>query len=353
MWALADETSNIRTLTVSNLAGSIDGAKFEAPEISLNIIDRTKPIYYYLNFKSGTLKVSKNSKQHPDNTTADFNIAGWSVCFPAQISRVTAEKDGDKFKNNSAKTGLDNGSVFFSLAKFYLDATTSTLYIASLSKFGDVDWTKQPTVIRKNFKSFMSQWLTDMADDQKTVVGYSVVDADGASVNAHAPTFPPTAVDHCNYPWRDPSNSANLKTNKNDKDSLPENGFCYLITTQSKFWGDWLLTANLLRKLARGTEMVPTAPYIEDVTYNYRGYAASDGDSYFAFTDDGLQWAWNEKLLSASDSVYVPTASKTAYAEETGFETSLVKVTFVAGGQRIFVTGSNWFNMRCRWSSGD
>ncbi|KAK3689936.1 hypothetical protein B0T22DRAFT_441374 [Podospora appendiculata] len=315
MWALADETSNIRTLTVSNLAGSIDGAKFEAPEISLNIIDRTKPIYYYLNFKSGTLKVSKNSKQHPDNTTADFNIAGWSVCFPAQIS--------------------------------------STLYIASLSKFGDVDWTKQPTVIRKNFKSFMSQWLTDMADDQKTVVGYSVVDADGASVNAHAPTFPPTAVDHCNYPWRDPSNSANLKTNKNDKDSLPENGFCYLITTQSKFWGDWLLTANLLRKLARGTEMVPTAPYIEDVTYNYRGYAASDGDSYFAFTDDGLQWAWNEKLLSASDSVYVPTASKTAYAEETGFETSLVKVTFVAGGQRIFVTGSNWFNMRCRWSSGD
>ncbi|KAK3319975.1 hypothetical protein B0T19DRAFT_468045 [Cercophora scortea] len=396
MWALADEKSNIRTFTVSNLAGSIDGAKLEAPEISLNIVDRTKPIYYYLKFMSGTLKVSKNSKQRPDNTTADFNVAGWSVCFPAQISRVMVEKDGDEFKNHSAKTGLDSGSVF-SLAKFFLDATTSTLYIASLSKFGDIDWAKQPDVVRKNFKTFMSQWMIDMAEDQQTVLGYSVVAADGASVNAHAPSFPPTAVDHCNYPWRDPSNSANLKTVKNDKDSLPENGFCYLITTQSKvppdaqylaysgtfvnqthgavfcmnraqFWGDWLLTADLLRKLARGTEMIPTAPYIKDVSSDYPDEDAvvevaprfvfgknpdhpSEDGSYFAFIDHGSEWTWTGNLLSKSESVYVPSNGKTSSLEETA--RSSVKATFVAGGQRIIITGSNWFIMRYSKNTGE
>ncbi|PKX90086.1 uncharacterized protein P174DRAFT_445091 [Aspergillus novofumigatus IBT 16806] len=34
-------------------------------------------------------------------------------------------------------------------------------------------------------------------------------------VNPHAPTFPPTAIDYYNYPWRDVTSYTNLQTSKN------------------------------------------------------------------------------------------------------------------------------------------
>ena len=101
-------------------------------------------------------------------------------------------------------------------------------------------------------------------------------------VNLHAPTFPPTAIDYYNYPWRDPSSYANADQHKRQRRSGQE-WFSYLITTQKKeppqsrvheysrpfvnethgavlcmnrelFWGSWML--DCLRKLVRESELI-------------------------------------------------------------------------------------------------
>jgi hypothetical protein len=169
-------------------------------------------------------------------------------------------------------------------------------------------------------------------------------------VNPHAPTFPPTAIDYYNYPWRDPSNYDNLKNNQNDKDGLDQNGFSYLITTQKKeppearlleysapfvnkthgavfcmnrdlFWGSWML--KRLQNLVRGTELIPQEVYLEDATAQYPKYSftvltrptfefgtnpdhANAEDSYFELTDNGSGWSWSKSVSSRVVSINVP-----------------------------------------------
>ncbi|KAF4187874.1 hypothetical protein CNMCM7927_003081 [Aspergillus lentulus] len=74
----------------------------------------------------------------------------------------------------------------------------------------------------------MSLWVVNMGKAVKYVVGYSIL-----AFNPHAPTFPRTAIDYYNYPWRDPSSYAN-HTSTSDKDGLDKSGIIYLITTQKK-----------------------------------------------------------------------------------------------------------------------
>jgi glutamine cyclotransferase len=88
MWALEEETSKLRSFTMSNGGGSIS-AKLEAPKIELNTKDSTKPVYYYLTFKSGTLEVYK-SDDRKDASTRDFDVKGWTICFAAQICELPA-----------------------------------------------------------------------------------------------------------------------------------------------------------------------------------------------------------------------------------------------------------------------
>ncbi|RHZ67170.1 uncharacterized protein CDV56_109356 [Aspergillus thermomutatus] len=395
MWALEEESSKLRTLTTSNSGGSID-AKLEAPRIELNIKDSTKPIYYYLTFKSGTLKVYQ-SDDRADTSTRDFDVKGWTICFAAQISRKIVTGNETEFDVYTTKTGLKD--CVFSLAKLYLDATSipdpsiaSTLPIPANSSYANVDWKNETTIVKSNFDTFMSRWVVDMGNAQKNVVGYSVLA--GSTVNPHAPSFSPTAIDYCNYPWRDPSDYANLQTNKNDQDGVDQNAFSYLITTQKKeppearvleysapfvnnahgavlcmnrelFWASWML--DHLRKLVRGTEMIPQKAYLEDVTAKYPDYASvvstapsfafgtnpdhpNADDSYFALTDEGPEWSWSKYATPSTVSVDVPSTNSKRTVTETA--QSAVQVTFVSGGQKIAITGSNSFRFHYSSSEG-
>ncbi|KAH8802996.1 hypothetical protein F5884DRAFT_756299 [Xylogone sp. PMI_703] len=361
LWALEEESSKLRTLTMSNSGGSID-AKLEAPKIELNVKDSTKPIYYYLTFKSGTLKVYK-SDDRADTSTRDFDVKGWTICFAAQIflflfeARKIVTGDEKEFDIYATKTGLKD-CLFVG----------ETIFRCNYS-YSNTDWKNETSIVQ------------NMGKAQNNVMGYSVLAGNTGSVNPHAPTFPPTSIDYYNYPWRDPSSYANLETNKNDKDGLDQNGFSYLITTQKKdppearlleysapfinkthgavfcmnrelFWGSWML--QRLQNLVRGTELIPQEAYLEDVTAQNPGYASvvsteprfafgtnpnhpNAQDSYFALTDKGSECNWSKSATPSTHQIH---------------ENGDRQVTFDSGGHKIAIMGSNSFKFQYSSSEG-
>lgn len=171
------------------------------------------------------------------------------------------------------------------------------------------------------------------------------------TVNATAPTFVPTSIDYYNYPWHDPSNP-----NSPVADGLDQNALTYLTMTDYAnppvpvgmaysgafvetgqgalacmnarlFWNSWLLP--LLQEINQATQLVPTAPYLEDATssgwlvsvaprYNFGSNPnhPSYGDSYFGWTAyGGNSWEWAGGTLTSEKTIYV--SNYTVKASET------------------------------------
>ncbi|PKX90087.1 uncharacterized protein P174DRAFT_506908 [Aspergillus novofumigatus IBT 16806] len=131
------------------------------------------------------------------------------------------------------------------------------------------------------------------------------------------------------------------------------------------FWGSWML--DRLRKLVRGTDLIPQKAYLEDVSAQCPKYASvvstgpsfafgtnpdhpNPDDSYFGLTDKGSSWSWSKSATPSTVSVAVPSTKSSRTVTETA--NSAMRVTFVSGGQKIAITGSNSFEFHYSSSEG-
>ncbi|RSL98349.1 hypothetical protein CEP52_010360 [Fusarium oligoseptatum] len=388
MWIIAEDAPTLHDLSFSNSKyGFIKDGKLKEPVVSFNGKTKDPPLYYLLTFESGTMTLATQSSgfkslsenlgrlgQHSDPSGGcwpsdsdyddlfdrkDFDIAGWTLAFPVKIASKEVRSGDDKFDAYIERMSLQAGD--FTLAQLLIDMSQSKTLCRTLSSFGAEEWDKETDTVQHNFELFIEDWLTDMKNKDRTVIGVSIKAGNPedavtsallisiiTEVNKNAPTFPPTSCDYLVYPWLEPGSSSQ------PEDGLEENALCLALMTggtsppspvglpysgtfvnatenhagtlcmnSSIFWDKWLLL--LVQQLNAVTEIYPTTPYAKANSDGsvavapcfYVGYNPDHpdtGDTYFRFTDKmsyGLlyfqcmpyfQWTGSYLESSAEDS---------------------------------------------------
>ena len=110
------------------------------------------------------------------------------------IEQKIVKPDDTEYPAYATNVGFKNG--IFSIAKLFLDASctqqpfpfsgashisqhaASAVYSKEKSSFGGLDWKTESKSIQTNFSTLMSSWISDASENQRNLIGYSVLGED-------------------------------------------------------------------------------------------------------------------------------------------------------------------------------
>ncbi|RFU77336.1 hypothetical protein TARUN_4888 [Trichoderma arundinaceum] len=392
MWELAqldDAASPLKHFERSVRGGDYLKTDIGAPSVQLQVTTKDPMLYFMLRMTSGSLLLYLTNNPD-DDSHIQWDIDNWVFAFSVTISRKYIDKNSAEYKQFKDRAGLPNWD--FSLARLFIDASSTTKWNPDLSNFGDrqQDFKNLPTPARATFETFIQTWLNAMNDDGCDILGYSAQASQDTS-DQYQPTFPPTSIDYDTYPWRDTPTSQ-------DQNNIDSNGLCYLmmsnfISPASKsisysgqyvdvtnhdatyvlnrglFW-PWMFT--VLRNVV--VSMVPfpdtpilywdnsdpSHPYAGGMGYHFGDYEAGVKDYQFVSSGPG-QWSWVGRPLTSSKQVYNPgnSGDSETIHEWTNIITPTTPVnpsggtlTFTAGSEQITLTGKSSFVFRVDHDTG-
>ncbi|KAL5592277.1 hypothetical protein FOBRF1_013303 [Fusarium oxysporum] len=384
MWSLAqlDDESPLTHFKEKLRSGDYLDTDIGIPSVQLQVTTKDPMLYFMLRMTSGTLFLYLT--EDPDNDShIEWPINDWVFAFSVTLARKEITKDSDEYKKFKDRAGLPNST--FSLAKLFIDASSTTKWDPDLSDFGDreQDFKNLTPEARATFTTFIQKWLNIMNEKGCNILGYSALDDGSGQLNTYEPTFPPTSVDYDCYPWR--SNSWDT-----DQDNQDTNALCYLmmskfesapsktlsysgqfidsshdatfVMNRSLFW-PWMF--SVLRNVVIDMIPVPDTPYLEwdntdpahpyvsSMKYHFGDWTCSASDYSFIPAGPG-SWTWGGRPLSSSNSVSNPnnsndyeTINEWANVQKIGPIT--IKdacggaLSFQAGGDRLTLDGKSTF----------
>ncbi|KAL7910308.1 hypothetical protein GGI35DRAFT_479170 [Trichoderma velutinum] len=385
MWEVAqldDATSPLKHYERTTRAGEYLKFDVGVPSVELQTVPKDQLLYFMLRMTGGSCFIYLSDNQD-DDSHINWQINDWVFAFSVSIAQKTVEKESQEYQDFKNRSGLLNWD--FSLARLFIDTSSSTKFSEELSTFGDrqQDYNTLMTARAKGiFQSFVSDWVNIMATSGCNILGYSA-QASADTSDQYQPTFPPTLIDYDTYPWKATPSSTN-------QDNIDSNALCYLMmsnfvvpatdaVTYSGQWVDdshdatytlnrslfWPWMFSVLRDVVKSMVPVPDTPtlywdntdpshpYASAMQYHFGDNAASDDTYQFVSTGPG-QWSWTGRPLTSSNKVSNPSDSSDS---ETIAESVNVPVSgaapvsggtlsFTAGQEQISLTGKSTFVLR-------
>ncbi|KAL7948583.1 hypothetical protein V8C42DRAFT_314890 [Trichoderma barbatum] len=380
MWQLAqldDAASPLKHFERVTRGGEYLKMDIGVPSVQLQTIPKDQLLYFMLRMSSGSCFIYL-SEDANDDSHIDWEINDWVFAFSVSIATRDVAKDSAEYQDFKNRSGLLNWD--FSLARLFIDASSTTKFAPELSTFGDrqADYDRLSSARAKGiFNSFVQDWLNIMQTSGCNTLGYSAR-ASADTSDDYQPTFPPTSIDYDTYPWKVTPDSTN-------QDNIDRNALCYLMMcnyatpavdavsytgqwvddnhgatyslNRSLFW-PWMFT--VLRDVVISTIPVPDTPtlywdntdkdhpYASRMEYHFGDRTATNNDYKFVSAGPG-KWSWAGRPLTSSKQVYNPGNSNDS---ETIVESvnygggSGGILSFNAGQEQISLTGKSTFILR-------
>ncbi|KAL7934281.1 hypothetical protein V8C35DRAFT_280034 [Trichoderma chlorosporum] len=349
-----------------------------APSVQLQTVPKDELLYFMLKMTGGSCFIYLSDDQN-DTSHIEWEINDWVFAFSVDIAQKTVEKESQEYKDFQSRSGLLNWD--FSLARLFIDTSSSTKFSDKLSTFGDKqkDYDTIMTARSKGiFQSFVSDWVNIMSTSGCNILGYSA-QAAADTKDQYQPTFPPTLIDYDTYPWKATPTSAN-------QNGLDSNALCYLMmsnftvpasdaVTYSGQWVDdshdatytlnrslfWPWMFSVLRDVVISMIPVPDEPilywdstdpaypYMDGMAYHFGDNTASEDEYQFIPTGPG-QWSWTGRPLNTSKQVFNPgNHGDSETINESVNVPPLANggtLSFTAGKEQITLTGKSTFVLR-------
>jgi hypothetical protein len=103
------------------------------------------------------------------------------------------------------KKRMGNPVGDFSLSRLFMQVQGRAEFYREGCDFrGRVDWSRESDVVRRGWADITDVWASRMRNGWHTTISYRMTTSRPETVNAHAPTFPPTSITYTTYPWIDP-----------------------------------------------------------------------------------------------------------------------------------------------------
>ncbi|UKZ82560.1 hypothetical protein TrVFT333_010351 [Trichoderma virens FT-333] len=346
------------------------------PSVQLQTIPKGQLLYFMLRITGGSCYIYL-SDDDEDDTHVDWQINNWVFAFSVDIASKDVATDSQEYQDFKSRSGLLNWD--FSLARLFIDTSSTTTFSPELSNFADhqQDYNNLTARAKGKFDGFIIDWLTAMHEAGCNILGYSARASVDTNVSTH---FSPTSIDYDTYPWKATPTSTN-------QDNIDQNALCYLMMSNFKTpgidavsytgqWVDdnhpatyalnrslfWPWMFSVLQDVVKSMVPVPDTPtlywdntdknhpYAARMEYHFGDNAATDRDYQFSSTATPGQWSWTGRNLSSSNQVYNPGNSGDS---ETIVETVNASpsvsggfLSFTAGKEQITLTGKSTFVLR-------